>query len=363
MKKILITGGHAAIFALATIEEIQKRDKEIKISWVGAKSAIEGQKVIPIEQRIFPLLDVKCYEIRAGKIQTKFTKHTLLSLFKIPLGFWDTFFVLQKTKPDVILSFGGFAAFPVVLLGFLKNIPIYVHEQTTTVGLSNKVSSFFAKKIAIARKSSAKYFPQQKIVLTGNPILKSILQVKIKNKISEKKNIFITTGSRGSVVINDTLLESLEDILKKHDVYHITGKNDFEKFDNFKKGLNKNLQKKYSVYEFINPLEIHKFYELSDIIISRGGATTVAEILITQRPAIIVPIPWTRSDEQTKNALLAQKSGVAIYLQQDKLNKISLTKALFEIEKNYEKMSSSKSDISDLDRNGAKNLVDLIFNE
>src|SRR5688572_25348723 len=112
--KILLTGGHAATVGIAVVEELKERlDKNVDIYWIGSRRAMEGSKSSTLEYKIYPNIGVKFYSIDAGKIQTKFTRYTIPSLVKIPVGFIQSFFLLLKIWPKVVLSFGGYASFPV----------------------------------------------------------------------------------------------------------------------------------------------------------------------------------------------------------------------------------------------------------
>ena len=212
-KRIVLTGGHAATTAMAVVEELIRRGESGKpydLYWIGARSAIEGKKVTPIEVSVLPKMGVKHYSIIAGKLHMKFNVWTLPSLFKIPLGFIHAFIVLLKIKPDLILSFGGFAAVPVVVVGWLMRIPVIIHEQTPAVGRANKFSSFFASKIALARKSSRKDFPEKKIEIVGNPIITQVTDVEPKMELGKPPVILVTGGSRGARMIYKVIVESIE---------------------------------------------------------------------------------------------------------------------------------------------------------
>ena len=128
---MVFTGGHAATTAVAVVEEIKDEGKEWKLYWIGVKNAIEGKKVITLESEVLPRLGVKFIPITTGRLQRKFTFYTIPSLLKIPVGFVQSFYYLLKIKPKAVLSFGGFASFPVVFNSRLLGIPVIVHEQTS----------------------------------------------------------------------------------------------------------------------------------------------------------------------------------------------------------------------------------------
>ena len=162
-KHILLTGGHAGSTAYALIRQIKVQNKPWELSWIGPKKAMEGRNTGFLEQDIFPGLGIDSYTIDSGRIQRKFSRWTIPSILKIPKGFLQAIYLVRRIKPDLILSFGGFSAFPVVVASWLYKIPVLVHEQTACAGRANIYSAFFAKKILVSRDSSKKYFPKNKI--------------------------------------------------------------------------------------------------------------------------------------------------------------------------------------------------------
>jgi len=159
----VLTGGHAATTALSTIEEILRSWEGAKVYWIGSKRAFEGKRELSIEAKIFPKKGIKFEPIIMGRLQRKFTLWTIPSLIKLPFGFVHGLFLMLKIRPKVVLSFGGFASFPIVFWSFFLGVPVILHEQTSAAGRANKFSSLFSKKIALARSSSKKYFRSEKI--------------------------------------------------------------------------------------------------------------------------------------------------------------------------------------------------------
>src|SRR3990172_9724478 len=144
--RIVLTGGHAATTALSVVEEIEVHHPDWEIHWIGVQRAFEGKKIPTLEANIFSSkLNVKVHHIIAGRLQKKFTRWTLYSLLKLPLGFFYSLKLLLKIKPAVVLSFGGFAAYPVVVVTWLMRVPVIIHDQSTVAGRANIRSAFFAK--------------------------------------------------------------------------------------------------------------------------------------------------------------------------------------------------------------------------
>lgn len=355
MKKVLLTGGHAATTAISVIEELIRRFSKdgIDIFWIGAKFASEGRNVDGLELKIFPELGVKTYLLNAGRLQRKFTRYTIFSLLKIPIGLIQAIYYILKIRPDVTLSFGSFAAFPVVFASWLFRIPVLIHEQTLGVGLANKLSMCFTKEILLARKESDKHFGNKKTEVVGNPVMTQITEVQAKEKIGDPPIIFVMGGSRGSERINNALFSVIDKLLEKYQVVHIIGQLDCKRFESIK---NKN----YRCFSFVSPMEIDNLYRESDIVISRSGANTVAELMIVKRPAILIPIPWSQLNEQEENAKLARDFGLAKILKQEELTGERLISEIEETVRDWGKIISQiKTKYSD-DVTASSKVVDVL---
>ncbi len=317
--KVVFTGGHAATTAVAVIQEIKAEGLDWDITWIGVKNAIEGRKVLTLESEILPRLGVKFLPLTTGRIQRRFTIWTIPSILKIPVGILQSFYYLLKIRPRVVLSFGGFASFPVVLNAYILGIPVVIHEQTSVAGRANLMTAKFASRIAVSRSESEKYYPHAKCELTGNPVMKEVTRVKAKSKIGEPPVIFVTGGSRGSQKINEALESILKKLLSKYKVIHQTGGLDYLKFSDIKQKLPQALRDNYEVFVRVNPLEVYKIYQKCDLVIARAGANTVSEVMAIKRPAIFIPIPVSFMNEQMKNARIAVGWGVAKIIRQEVL--------------------------------------------
>lgn len=333
--RVVLTGGHAATTAVAVTEEIKSEGLNWDLYWIGVKNAIEGRKIVTLESEVLPRLGVKFFPLTTGRLQRRFTVWTIPSILKIPIGILQAFYYLVKIKPGVILSFGGFAAFPVVLDAKLLGIPVVIHEQTSAVGRSNLFTAKFASVIAISRIESKKYYPSKKCELTGNPVMKEITKVRPKSKLGTPPVIFITGGSRGSQKINEAVEKILKRLLSKYKLIHQTGGLDYLKFSAIKQKLPQALRDNYDVFVRVNPLTVHKIYQKSDIVVARAGANTVSEIMTVRRPAILIPLPISYLDEQTKNAKIAMDLGVAKIIPQAFLTPENLLKNIEDSLKDY----------------------------
>lgn len=358
--KILLTGGHAHATAYALIKELKKK-KGIKLYWVGPKSLVEGKKFVGVEEKVFTDLGVEIYHINAGRLQMKLTKFTLSSMLRIPLGFIQAFMVLAKVKPGVVVSFGGFVGLPVVFSSWLLRIPVILHEQTTVAGRGNIYAVKFAKKIAISRIDSKKYYPPQKTVLIGNPIDEKILEIKKTGK-GERPVVFITGGHTGSKSINEVVEKSIYKLLKKYTVIHQVGL-DYDRFVELKSHLNPRLQNFYRVYKNIESQDWPGVLKESDVVVSRAGANSTSQFMAIRIPSLLIPIPHTYLNEQNKNADYAVSFGIAKKLNQDDLSPETLITGIdFLYDQKdtiYQNIKNKKSP----DLHAAENFAKLIFNE
>jgi len=326
-KRIVFTGGHASSTAFVVFQEIKKEKKPWDLYWIGLKSSLEGEKVPPLSTLFFPKYGIMTYEISTGRIQRKFTLHTIPSLIRIPFSFLQVYTLLKKIRPHLILSFGGFAAFPVVVVGFLLKIPIIIHEQTSVVGRANRLSAFFARKIAISRPSSFRYFPKTKTLLIGNPIPSDIISEELKG-LPKTPTIFITGGQTGAQAINEVVAKSLSSLLKRFKIIHQTGLKDLNKFKKIREKLDPNIRKKYQVYGLVDFTKYDKLFKSANLLISRAGANTVAKILAAKKPAILIPLPISYLNEQEENAIYARDFGLARVIKQEKLTTQRLFKEI-----------------------------------
>lgn len=358
--KLVLTGGHAATTAVAVVEEIRKRNFGWKIYWIGAKNAIEGKKIVTLESEVLPRLGVTFLALTTGRLQRRFTLYTIPSFLKIPVGFVQSFYYLLKIKPQAVLSFGGFASFPVVIGAKILGIPVIIHEQTSAAGRANLAAKKFATKIALARVESKKYFKDSEYVITGNPVMKEVRDIRIKINSKEIPVVYITGGSRGSQSINDAVEQILKVLLSKYKVIHQTGGLDYLKFSEIKQKLPQALRNNYEVFVRVNPLDVFKIYSKASVIVSRAGANTVSELMIIGRPAVLIPLPISYLDEQTENAKIASKWGIAKIISQSQLTPKKLLAAIesqiFQTSEISQKIKGKKSP----DFDASRKLVNLI---
>jgi len=362
--KLIITGGHLSPM-LNVIEELPK---EYSVLVIGRKRAIEGDETVSLEYEAIRKKGIPFKSIIAGRLQRKWTKKTLFSVLKFPIGFFQSFFILFSEKPDVVLSFGGYVSLPVVISAFIQRVPIVIHEQTQKTGLANKIASYFAKKICVSWEDSKKFFPADKVVMTGNPVKKypiSNIQYPISNE--NIPLIYVTGGSSGSHKINLAVEEILPKLLEKYRIIHQTGNakeyGDFNRLSKFKEFLSQKLSERYFVTKFINPSDVPSVLEKANIVVSRAGANTIMELYKAEKASITIPLPFSGADEQRENALFLKNSGLAEILEQDLLTGDKLLEAIDNMVYNKPKLKNPQNIIKEDAALQIINVLESVTNE
>lgn len=327
---ILVTGGHATP-ALAVISELKKRGYTSYL-WVGHKYNQQGNTEVSPEFKLVEEIGIKFINLKAGKINRRWNLQNFLpsigSLFMIFYGFLQALFILIRNRPAIIISFGGYLAVPIVIIGWVLRIKIITHEQTIVTGLANKIISKFANKVCISWEGSKQYFSERKTVLTGNPIRREVFKIEsdelIKDLDPRKPVVYITGGNQGANEINKRIFEFLPNLLQECNIVHQTGNssvtNDYQTALDLKADLQGDISIRYKPVDYVNAQQIGSVYNKADIVLARSGANTVSELLALGKLSILMPIPWASQDEQTKNARILEETGLGfIMIQKDNL--------------------------------------------
>lgn len=359
MKKIVICGGHLTP-ALALIEGLEGK-KDTRIFFFGREFSTEGSRSPSAELRVISdkkignaRRQIKFIKITAGRLQRKFTGHTIPSLIKIPIGFLQSFCQLLLIRPDIVVSFGGYLSTPVIFGAWLLGIDSITHEQAAVPGLANRINSLFVKRIFLTWSQTQKYFPAKKTEIIGNLTRKSINNKSIQNKmlkefIAKRTNIILVTGgNQGSHFLN-VLTRALVPELKEFSVIHQIGTANLED-DLAKSKKIKSLN--YFPIDYIDPKDIGTVFTKAQLLIARSGANTVWEIAVLGKVAILIPLPISASQEQTENARILQKAGFAKLIKQSEATSENIESQIHEIFKNlnlYKKKAQNFSKTLQLD--------------
>jgi UDP-N-acetylglucosamine--N-acetylmuramyl-(pentapeptide) pyrophosphoryl-undecaprenol N-acetylglucosamine transferase len=365
--KILITGGHFSP-AYSIIEELKKRHHEILIA--GRKHPFEGDPSISYEYQICEKENLPFLEIKTGRFQRKFTSYTLSSLLKTPLGFIKAHQILRDSKPDLIMTFGGYIGLPVSLAAATIGIPVILHEQTQKAGLAGKIIGKVARKICISFAESIEFFDKNKVVFTGNPVRDEVFRVNKKNEIAkllpqDMNVIYVTGGSTGSHFINTLIEKSVRDLLSNYILIHQTGDslkfNDHERLMSLRENLPSDKKKRYILRKFIYPEEVGYVLSISDLILSRAGANIIFEIMALRKVSLLIPLPYGQISEQLENAKLLKSKGVGDYVLEKDANPPALIQKISEMLRNKkEYISNMKKIESYIIPDAASRIVDVI---
>ncbi|MGN0154504.1 MAG: undecaprenyldiphospho-muramoylpentapeptide beta-N-acetylglucosaminyltransferase [Lachnospiraceae bacterium] len=340
MKKIVLTGGGTAGHVtpnIALLPSLQQAGFEVH--YIGSYNGIE--------KKLIEDMGIPYYGISSGKLRRYFDVKNFSDPFRVIKGFGEANRILKKIRPDVVFSKGGFVAVPVVLAAKKNKIPAIIHESDMTPGLANKLCIPSAEKVCCNFKETFDLLPEGKAVLTGTPIRRELFEgnavraAEFCGLEAEKPTILIIGGSSGSVVINNAVRESLDDILPDFQVIHLCGKGHLD--DNLKD------KKGYVQFEYISK-ELRDLFALSDLVISRAGANAICELLALKKPNILIPLSKAASrGDQILNAKSFKKNGFSYVIEEEELSKASLLNAIRDVSAHKEQYikAMAESEMSD----------------
>lgn len=320
----MLIGGHLTP-ALAVAQYLIKTGVN-DLVWVGTKYVQKGSSTVSFEYKEVTGLGIPFIELQAGKIWRKWTLKTLLngiiSLLKIPLGFFHALSIILRYQPDIVMGFGGYLQPPLLLFAKLLNKRTAIHEQTITAGTSNLACIRCSDIIFVSWPETLKLFPQSKSILTGNPVREFLINKNDKFKIfdNDKPILLVTGGNQGANTINWRLLEFLPKLLEECNVIHQVGNstttNDYEKAQDFYETLPLQLKHSYKFFSGDFSSDFAIYLNIADLLVCRAGANTVTEILTLGKRAILIPIPWSSQEEQLRNAEMVERTGLGYILKQ-----------------------------------------------
>ncbi len=348
--KIIMTGGGTAGHVTPNLALCPKlKEKGFEIKYIGSTNGIE--------KNIIQENNIPYFGISSGKLRRYFDIKNFSDPFKVLKGVFQAASILSKEKPDVVFSKGGFVAVPVVIAAHLKKIPIVAHESDMTPGLANKLSAPFCDKLCVTFRESLKYIKDNKGILTGSPIREEILNgsksegIKLCRFSDDKKILFIMGGSTGSKIINDTIRNNINDLLKQFNIIHVCGKNNLD--------YNYSNLQGYAQFEYVNE-ELPDLMAAADYIISRAGANSIFEFLSLKKPTLLIPLSKKVSrGDQILNAKSFEKEGYALVLEEEDITHESFMKKLDELKQKQTQLIDNM-DKSNM-KNGVDNIVKILF--
>lgn len=306
------TGGHIYP-AVAIANELKAQFPDCEILFVGAKDKMEMQKV---PQAGYPIKGLWI----AG-LQRKLTLQNLMFPVKVIDSLIKSRRIIKSFKPDVVIGTGGFASGPLLRAAAVMKVPVVVQEQNSYPGITNKILSKRAAVICVAYDNLERFFPKNKIKLTGNPVREDLISIDNKRLDAltyfaldaTKKTLLVLGGSLGAGRINQLIAEELDFIINQNiQVIWQCGKLYFDQYSHFNEKPN------VKVVSFIDRMDL--VYAAADVIISRAGASSVSELCLVGKPVIFIPSPNVAEDHQTKNAKAVADKGGAVLLKENELD-------------------------------------------
>lgn len=307
------TGGHIYP-ALALADALKKHAPATDILFVGARGKMEMQKV---PEAGYPIVGLK---IRG--LQRKQVLQNVALPCRLVGSLWQARKILKDFRPDVVVGTGGYASAPILYMAAKRQIPTLIQEQNAAVGLANQLLARYVDRICVAYEGMEKYFPAEKIVLTGNPVREDLLHLAEKRQaayqhfglVPAKPCLLVLGGSLGAQTINASILQGIDQLMEAGlQVIWATGRLYFAAIQ---AQLTQQQRAVVKVYPFIAPIDLA--YAAADMVVSRAGALAVAELCVAQKPVIFVPSPNVTADHQTQNVLPLVEKNAALMVKDDK---------------------------------------------
>ncbi|UII23242.1 undecaprenyldiphospho-muramoylpentapeptide beta-N-acetylglucosaminyltransferase [Fulvivirga ligni] len=348
------TGGHIYP-AIAVANEIKRRYEDAEILFVGAKGRMEMTKV--------PEAGYKIEGLWISGLQRRLTIDNLSFPLKVVHSFLAAKRLVSSFKPDAVVGFGGYASGPTMLAATGKKIPAMVQEQNSHAGITNKKLGNKARKVCVAYENMDRYFPKEKIVITGNPVRRDILEVDSKkekalkhfNLSAGKKTILVLGGSLGARTINNSVIGQLQKVVDA-DVQLVWQTGKIYHSEMTAKASNFDLSN-IRVMEFIKEMDLA--YAAADLVVSRAGALSISELCLVGKPVILVPSANVAEDHQTKNAMALVVKDAAVMVKDSEAENNMIPEALNLLADN----DKQKSLGANIKKMGKPNAAEDIVNE
>jgi len=345
--KILFTGesgaGHLAPI-IAVHEAIKKVAEEKKIKRLKFMLISSESHFL---REMFEETGISYKVIKAAKHRNSFSIQSIVDIFRIIIGFFQSIILVFNYMPDIIFSKGGYVSLPIIIIGKIFCIPIIIHESDAIASPIDKFMFRLAKKVAVSFGKSKEIYDSPKVFFTGNPV-RDFISNGNKEDAMEKfilnedsPVILILGGSEGAEEINELALEILPQLLKKYQIIHQCGVGNYETVKAKIEKMNIYNLDNYHIFAFFKK-RIANAYAVADLIVSRAGANTVSEIMMAGRPSVLIPLASAVSDKQKRNAFNYSESGAAILLGEKNLKPHLLLNVINEIFENRLKIMEMK---------------------
>ena len=348
------TGGH--LFpGIAIAEAFAEREKGNEVLFIGTERGIEA-KVLPGGK--FPLRTIMAKPIQGRSLLEK-----VKAISSLPMAVSEASSILREFQPQLVLGVGGYASGPTLLAAFLMGIRRAIQEQNVMPGMTNRVLKWFSQRIFVSFEEAKKYFPEKKTIVTGNPIRKeffaSVNKEKGERKKKDRLTLLIFGGSAGAHRINRAMIEALdrlEGIKSSLKIIHQTGKEDFD-------AVSKACREK-GFDAMVKPFfeDMATWYQLSDLVICRSGASTVAELAACGKAALLIPYPYAAHHHQFINAKKLVDQGAAKMILDRELSGEIIAQTIFHLYRHPQERAGMEKSIRKLGRpRAAEEIVDHCY--
>ncbi len=352
MKAIIVAGGTGGHIypAIAIMNKIKENEENSEFLYIGTSDRMEKD--------IIPALGIKFIGLEMTGLNRSKPLSNIEVLHKFRKAIKESRKIIKEFNPNVVIGAGGYITAPVLYAAHLEGKPVLIHEQNSIPGVSNKFIGTFANRICVSLPNSMNLFPKDKVVYTGNPRSEEIIKVDklSKTELGFKKNkklVVVVMGSLGSTTMTEKIKELIPAFNDKdYQVLIITGKKYYDDYKNIE--VSDNVKIEPFMDNLINLLKD------SDLIVSRAGASTIAEITAIGLPAILVPSPYVTNNHQYKNAKELEDAGACKIVTEEDFSKETIIKAiddLFSNQKEYDKM------VEDSKKLGIVDSATRIYNE
>jgi len=317
------TGGHVYP-ALAISEEIRRRYPQSECIYIGVAGKAE-------EKILAGYPGIKIHFIKSrGLPARKFSVHIISFLLTLFTGITQSYFIIRRFKPNLIVGTGGYVTVPVMIAGRILGCRLFIHEQNAVPGVANRVLGKLVDRVGVTFEKSKSYFPLSKVSVTGYPVRKNLSKddrdraKKLLGIPADRKVVFIFGGSQGAKTINEVVVNTITQLLKTENltVIHGTGRFKSGYYDAYgdtmkalkEQGINGTQEGNYIVRDYFDPVQ--EVYAASDLVVARAGAGTIMELSTLGLPAILIPKPGLPGDHQTLNARLVEEIGGALMIRE-----------------------------------------------
>jgi UDP-N-acetylglucosamine--N-acetylmuramyl-(pentapeptide) pyrophosphoryl-undecaprenol N-acetylglucosamine transferase len=314
------TGGHTAA-GLALAKALRARlGGDVQLAWIGSQAGVEATWV--------PAAGIGYHAIPTGKLRRQLAWRNVTDLtLRVPAGFGRAYALLGRLRPAIVVATGGFVAVPTAVAAAARRLPLLVHEQVVVPGLANRIIGRLADRVAVTFAASAGAFPRAKVVVTGNPIRPELLGGQRARAFERfgldpaRPLLYITGGALGAHRVNRIVGAALPALLEVTQIVHQCGDNTYDDLAWLRGAASRlpsALTGRYRVTALVGE-ELGDLYAAASLVLGRAGAGTVTELAALGVPAILVPLPGARGDEQTANARVLADAGAAVLVPEPKL--------------------------------------------